>query len=110
MVCILRQIAASEETAGPGSANPATARQHFPFAKARRIHIVAGLTICAGKSQLMTEGAGHDGAGLSPSGANRLPSSPLARLSLAGQFLRYLLCAGVAALVNFLAGTLFVDG
>ena len=50
------------------------------------------------------KGAGCDGRGLWPASANRL--SPL---SLAGQFLRYLLCAGLAALVNFLAGSLFVD-
>jgi putative flippase GtrA len=56
------------------------------------------------------DGAGDDRAGLSPSSANRPVSSPLARLSLAGQFLRYLLCAGLAALVNFLAGSLLVDG
>jgi len=49
--------------------------------------------------------AGCDGAGLWPSSANRL-----SRLSLAGQFLRYVLCAGLAALVNFLAGSLLVDG
>jgi len=50
------------------------------------------------------KGAGCDGRGLWPASANRL-SPP----SLAGQFLRYLLCAGLAALVNFLAGSLFVD-
>ena len=54
-------------------------------------------------------GTGRDGAGPWPSRPNRLSSAPLARLSLAGQFLRYLLCAGLAALVNFLAGSLFVD-
>lgn len=32
------------------------------------------------------------------------------RRSLSGQFLRYLLCAGSAALVNFAAGSLLVDG
>lgn len=56
------------------------------------------------------EGAGRDGSGLRPSGANRVVADPLGRLSLAGQFLRYLLCAGLAALVNFLAGSLLVDG
>jgi putative flippase GtrA len=56
------------------------------------------------------EGAGRDGTGLLPSNANRPSSSPLERLSLTAQFLRYLLCAGLAALVNFLAGSLLVDG
>jgi putative flippase GtrA len=56
------------------------------------------------------ESAGRNGPGLWPSSANRLPAHPLARLSLAGQFLRYLMCAGLAALVNFLAGSLLVDG
>jgi putative flippase GtrA len=56
------------------------------------------------------EGAGRDGTGLLPSNANRRPSSPFGPLSLTAQFLRYLLCAGLAALVNFLAGSLLVDG
>jgi len=56
------------------------------------------------------ESARRGGTGLWPSSANRLPSSPLGRLSLTAQFLRYLLCAGLAALVNFLAGSLLVDG
>lgn len=56
------------------------------------------------------QSTGRGGVGLWPSSANRSPSSPLVRLSLAAQFLRYLLCAGLAALVNFLAGSLFVDG
>lgn len=56
------------------------------------------------------ESAGRDGTGLLPSSTNRPVSYPLGRLSLAGQFLRYLLCAGLAALVNFLAGSLLVDG
>ena len=56
------------------------------------------------------ESTGRGGAGLWPSSANRPASNSSGRLSLAGQFLRYLLCAGLAALVNFLAGSLFVDG
>ena len=56
------------------------------------------------------ESTGRGGTGLWPSSANRRLSSPLGRLTLTGQFLRYLLCAGLAALVNFLAGSLLVDG
>jgi len=56
------------------------------------------------------ESTGRGGTGLWPSSANRHLSSPSSRLTLAGQFLRYLLCAGLAALVNFLAGSLLVDG
>jgi putative flippase GtrA len=72
-----------------------------------------GINHPRGRSQPMTatnESTGRGGAGLWPSSANRPVSNPLGRLSLAGQFLRYLLCAGLAALVNFLAGSLFVDG
>jgi hypothetical protein len=56
------------------------------------------------------ESTGRGAAGLWPSSANRPVSNPLRRPSLAGQFLGYLFCAGLAALVNFLAGSLFVDG
>jgi putative flippase GtrA len=51
------------------------------------------------------DGAARDLARPWPASANR-PG----RLSLARQFLRYVLCAGLAALVNFLAGSLLVDG
>jgi putative flippase GtrA len=44
--------------------------------------------------------------GLDPSRATRVP----ARLSLSGQFLRYVLCAGAAAGVNFAVGSVLVDG
>lgn len=52
-----------------------------------------------------TTGAAFDGAPLRTGSANRRR-----RLSLPAQFLRYLACAGLAALVNFAVGSVLVDG